>query len=240
MYKKYEKFSIGLETLLRNDNSIVPNRDELLFNMFGCTQYENKAKKILNDFEYYDYFFIGKILFFENDIDKIIKNKKDLIMLLKSDNYMILNNEEHIDILKNRLNKNISGKEFEENEFDFNLEIIPKKKIDNNFFKFSNTNQNSYFLSEIITPEFKMYYSELKKSSPSQLSSKKVHFSTFINEVNEILSAKDFEEILGIKKDIKSNFTRTYKLLHDKYPEKELNKLSWIKIKKLTSKKGDK
>ena len=168
MNKRFEQFSIKLEELLRNNKSIVKDRNILLLNMFGGTKFEDEIKKFLSTHSLYNYFLIGKILFLIDNLEEILKNTNKLIELLKNEKYLIITDDFKIEDLENILlpiiekSKDIQ-KENEikiENKWDSclieirDLDVTVKTKTDSPYFNFNNLTDTQCKLSQIITTDF--------------------------------------------------------------------------------------
>ena len=247
MEKTLEKFSNVLENLLRNNKSILNERDDLLYYMFGGIPFEDKINELFSRYSYYDYFFIGKILFFtdiKNISDSLLKNKNDLIKLLKDEKYLIIKEDFKIEDLENRLSSN---KKIHRTNSSTNLEskdewslifdkikildVTIKSKDSSSYFNFDDTINMNFKLSEIVTEDFEQSCKVLFESKSSNYKNNKLENALFLNNLSKILKNRtDLDKIIGISKDKISDF----KIIASKSnQDKNWDNLSWADIKKL-------
>lgn len=247
MEKTLEKFSNVLENLLRNNKSILNDRDDLLYYMFGGIPFEDEINELFSRYSYYDYFFIGKILFF-TDIksisDSLLKNKNDLIKLLNDGKYLIVKKDFKIEDLENQLssnkkmhitnsNTNLESKDEWSLIFDKIkiLNVTIKSKDSSLYFDFDDTTNMNFKLSEIITEGFKKSCKVLFESKSSNYKNNKLKNALFLNDLSKILKNRtDLDKIIGISKDKIADF----KIIASKSNlNNNWDNLSWSDIKKL-------
>lgn len=245
MSKRLEQFSIKLEELLRNNKSIVKDRNILLLNMFGGTQFEDEIKKFLSTHSLYNYFLIGKILFLIDNLEDNLKNKDKLIETLKTKKYLIVTENFKIEDLENLLlhvaekSENIQ-KEDEidiENKWDScltkikDLDVTLKTKTDSIYFNFDNSIGTQFKLSQIITQDFEKACKQLFESKSNNYQNNKLENAAFLNELTQVLKNRsDFDNCIGITKDKISEFKIINNNLNQK---KDWDNLSWKDIKNL-------
>lgn len=246
MTKKLKDFSIQLEEMLRSNKFILNNRDDLLLNMFGGSPLENEIKKRFFEYDFSDYFFIGKILFLKKFENNFIKKNNSFITLLKSQDYLIIKDNFDLDNLKKRLplpkstpESNVANA-FEDkwitvlNEIQ-NLEVIIKLKSESKFFDFSSTQGDSFKLSKIIKEEFKNSCHILFKSKDDNYKNNKLDNALFLSELSKFIKKRTIlDNIIGISKDKVSDFKIISNNINLK---KDWDKLSWTQIKNLKEEK---
>lgn len=246
MNKNLEQFSIKLENLLRNNKFIVENRDELLFFMFGGTQFEFEIKKILSNHTLYNYFLIGKILFLIDNIDESLKKTNKLIEVLKNKKYLIIRDDFQIENLENILLPIINeAKNMEkemalqrEDEWDSllikirDLDVTVKSKINSKYFNFDNVKGNEFKLAEIITHDFEINSKQLFESKYDNYQNNKLENALFLKELTQTLKNRSiFDNCIGITKDKISDFKIISNNLSSS--NNQWDNLSWKDIKNL-------
>ena len=218
--EKLNDFSIRLENLLRNNNYISDDRDDLLYFMFCGNPLEDKINKLCSEQDFDDYFFIGKIIFLEKWSFKQNEDKnKKIKELLKNKNYLILNddfkiedlesfiirkNEEEtaaenketqaVNIKNNELNKqinsNIQDKWSTTLKDIKELNITLKTKPKSKYFNFDNITTNQVKLSEVITDEFERMAKQIHDAKSSKYQSNKLENALFLAELTNIFQSR--------------------------------------------------
>lgn len=245
MSKSLEQFSIKLEGLLRDNKSLVKDRNDLLFFMFGGTPFEDEIKEFLSKYSLYKYFLIGKILFLIDNLEETLKNTTKLIEALKSEKYLIITNDFKIEDLEKLLlpiinERKIIQKEREreiEGDWDSlfikikNLDVTIKTKNNSTYFNFDNLTGTQFKLSQIITSDFEKACKQLFESKYKNYQNNKLENALFLKELTHILKNRStFDNCIGITKDKISDF----KIIHNNLNSKnDWDNLSWKNIKSL-------
>lgn len=243
MNKSLEHFSIKLEELLRNNKSIVDERDQLLIYMFGGTPFESEIKKTLSHHSLDHYFLIGKILFLIDNIEDNIKNIKNLINSLKDKKYIIITEDFKIEDLQTLLSaiveksKNIQEDDevFIENEWESllikikEIDVVIKEKINSNYFTFDKLIGNEFKLHQIITLNFENACQTLFNSKSNNYQKNKLDNALFLSSLSKVLKNRTiFDKLIGISKDKISDF----KIITSNLTlNKDWDNLSWKDIK---------
>lgn len=245
MSKSLEQFSIKLEGLLRDNKSIVKDRNDLLFFMFGGTPFEEEIKEFLSNHSLYNYFLIGKILFLIDNIQENLKNTTKLIENLKNKKYLIIADDFKIEDLKNLLLPIINESKIIQRESEIqiedvwnslfikikNLDVTIKTKTNSAYFNFDNLIGTQFKLSQIITPDFEKACKKLFESKSNNYQNNKLENALFLKELTQILKNRSvFDTYIGITKDKISDFKIIYNKLNLK---NDWDNLSWKYIKNL-------
>ena len=245
MNKRFEQFSIKLEELLRNNKSIVKDRNILLLNMFGGTKFEDEIKKFLSTHSLYNYFLIGKILFLIDNLEDNLKNKDKLIETLKTKRYLIVTENFKIEDLESLLLHVAEKSEDIQKEDEINIEniwdsclakikdldVTLKAKTDSIYFNFDNSIGTQFKLSQIITQDFEKACKQLFESKPNNYQNNKLENALFLETLTTTLKNRsNLDECIGISKDKISDF----KIIHNNSNQKkDWDNLSWKEIKNL-------
>lgn len=243
MNKKLEQFSIELERLLINNKYILNNNEELIENIFGSTSLEDKINQYFAQNNFFDYFIIGKTLFFTNNIDILLKNSKNLISFMRvSTNFLIIKEDFDIDALKQfipisleKTSKNIEINS--QNNWDSifnnikNLEVTIKSKYNSKYFNFENKDGVVFKLEDIISTNFETSCETLFNSKANNYKKNKLQNALFLEDLTLVIkNRKDLDSLIEITKDKIGDF----KIISSyKSNNKDWDNLNWTDIKKL-------